>query len=28
MDHYLENNQPPEGALSNALMRWTAPPEN
>ena len=25
MDHYLENNQVPDGALSKAMMRWSAP---
>jgi hypothetical protein len=28
MDHYLENNQAPEGALSKALTRWAAPSGN
>ncbi len=25
MDHYLEHNQVPDGALSKALMRWSSP---
>lgn len=25
MDHYLENNRAPEGALSSALTRWSVP---
>ncbi|MBV8167688.1 MAG: hypothetical protein JO021_12910, partial [Alphaproteobacteria bacterium] len=28
MDHYLEHNSAPDGALSQALTRWAAPPRD
>jgi hypothetical protein len=28
MDHYLEHNQAPDGALSQALTRWTTTPQD